>query len=127
MNRTPRPWIIIACLLTIFALGGVTGAFVQSTVSHSMVLARATSGEWAAQELETYRQRLALTDAQVAALRPTFAATNEKLKHLHAETRERITELLKKNTGEVRTQLSPEQQSRLDALIEERKARLNQK
>ncbi len=127
MNRTPRPWMIIASLLALFALGGATGAFVQSTITHSMVLARATSGEWATQELEIYRQRLALTDAQVETLRPAFAATNEKLKQLHTETRQRIGEMLKENSSVVRAQLSPDQQRRLDALIQERKARLSPK
>lgn len=118
--KQPRPWIVILCLAGLFALGASTGAVVHSTYTRAAVLPRATSGAWAEQELEEYRQRLDLTAEQVAAFRPLFTETSEKLKTLHTETRGRIIALLRENNAQLAPQLTSDQSERLRAMLRAR-------
>lgn len=117
-----RHWKIMLSLAALFALGMATGSVLTSRLRPEPAVALQPPDEkWRALTLADYEQRLSLTPDQVQRLKPVFAVTGDKLRTLRANITERVSELIREMNQQLMPALDAEQQSKLKALLEERR------
>jgi len=122
--KTSSNWKIILGLAAIFALGAASGSLVTARLhpaAASVKTAPPPEEKWRSLALTDYEQRLGLTPEQVEKLKPIFGLTSRKLATLRSNTAERIAQLIHEMNGEVMTELTPEQQTKLKQMLEERR------
>ena len=115
-------WLAV---VAVFALGGVTGALLDSAYRLRAGAARTESrGRRDHEEVfERMRRDLQLNDSQSAEVRKILEQTRGDYRALRAEARPRFDSIRQSARTRIRALLTPEQQQRFDAKVAERDAR----
>ena len=115
-------WLAIAA---VFALGGVTGALLDSAYRLRAGAAREESrGRRGHEEVfERMRSDLELTDQQAAEVRRILDETRNDYRALRSEARPRFDAIRQSARARIRALLNPDQQRRFDARAAEKDTR----
>ena len=118
-NARLKIWLV---LLSVFALGCVTGALIDSAYRlHRHLEMHGSRGD---RELfEDLRRDLNLNDQQAAQVRAILEETQNQFRQLRVEVRPRYDALRQQASEKIRAVLTPEQQKRFDQIVAERDAR----
>ncbi|MGB9179140.1 MAG: hypothetical protein WCB68_07815 [Pyrinomonadaceae bacterium] len=114
---------ILLAVLTVFALGCVTGAALDSAYR---LQARGGHGERGREKdnfIEAMRRDLNLTNEQATQIRAIVDETRNEYRQLRGEVRPRYDALREKGRTRIRALLTPEQQQKFDAMAAARDAR----
>jgi Spy/CpxP family protein refolding chaperone len=117
-------WLVV---LGVFALGGVTGAALDS-----IYRLKASGGRGEVQKydkertLEKMKSDLNLTDPQAAQISTILDQTRSDYRALRNEVRPRYDAIRQQARTKIRALLNPEQQPKFDAKVAERDARRNE-
>jgi len=103
--NTARNWKIIVSLTGLFLLGAASGAFLTLKITRQT----AVEEKWTHRTLRDYEQRLQLTPAQVAKLRPLFQQTSTELRQLRATTVTNLHAAIRRMNEQMAKELTPEQ------------------
>ncbi|MGH9903367.1 MAG: Spy/CpxP family protein refolding chaperone [Pyrinomonadaceae bacterium] len=127
-NRRLKIWL---ALVGVFALGGVTGAAIDSAYRLGASAGRqegrgARRGDRKAL-FEALRSDLDLNDEQAAQVRAILEESRNDFRQLRTEVRPRHDALRQKARARIRAVLTPEQQKRFDEKAAERDARRRDK
>jgi Spy/CpxP family protein refolding chaperone len=111
-------WLAV---VAVFALGGVTGALLDSAYRLRAGAARTEGRERRGHEevFERMRQDLQLTDQQAAEVRRILEQTRGDYRALRSEARPRFDTIRQSARTRIRALLTPEQQQRFDAKVAE--------
>ena len=127
-SRTKTRLLIWLVVLGVFALGCVTGAFLDSAYrlqasSGSSGERRGAGGHRDKEDIfETMRRQLDLSEQQTIEIGAILDQTRNEYRALRAEVRPRYDVLRQNARARMRTLLSTDQQRRFDALVAERDA-----
>ena len=115
-------WLAV---VAVFALGGVTGALLDSAYRLRAGAARTEGRSRRGHEevFERMRRDLQLTDQQAAEVRRILEQTRGDYRALRAEARPRFDSIRQSARTRIRALLTPEQQQRFDAKVAEVDAR----
>jgi Spy/CpxP family protein refolding chaperone len=118
-------WLV---LLGVFALGCLTGGFLDSAYrlkagADERRGERGNRGGRDEKRFEHLRRDLNLTEQQAAEIRAILEETRNGFRALRAEARPRYDALRQNSRARIRALLTPEQQQRFDAKNAERDAR----
>ncbi|HEX8723644.1 MAG TPA: hypothetical protein VF736_23715 [Pyrinomonadaceae bacterium] len=119
-------WLAVAA---VFALGGVTGALLDSAYRLRVDAARsgARGGKRDPEQMfERMRRDLGLDERQAAEARRILEETRTEYKALRGEARPRFDAIRQSARARIRALLTPEQQQRFDARVAEKDARRNE-
>lgn len=129
--KSPRPIVVIICLATLYGFGLASGwllfarrmAVVPAAASVAPTPAPVTTEEkWAKTTLAEYRERLALTPAQIETVKPLLVATSAELRDARAEATIRILGVVKRLNEKISHELTVEQRRKLVELVKEKQA-----
>jgi hypothetical protein len=120
-------WLAVAA---VFALGGATGALLDSAyrlrVDAAHGGARGGGGRRDPEQVfEKMRRDLGLDERQAAEARRILEETRNEYKALRSEARPRFDAIRQSARARIRALLTPEQQQRFDARVAEKDARRN--
>jgi Spy/CpxP family protein refolding chaperone len=115
-------WLVV---LGVFALGGVTGAALDSIYRLKASGGRADLPK-VERTLERMKSDLSLTDQQAEQIRSILDQTRNDYRALRSEVRPRYDALRQQARTKIRALLNPEQQQKFDAKVAERDARRNE-
>lgn len=111
---------IWAVLILVFALGGITGAVLESTYRLHLGMGRfGMRGGRGEPPFERLRRDLNLNDQQAAQVRAILDETRNEFHQLHSEARPRYDELRRQANERIRAVLTPEQRQRFDERVAE--------
>jgi Spy/CpxP family protein refolding chaperone len=117
-------WLV---LVGVFVLGSVTGAALTGLYRSRAGNDRPESRERAMRErFEKMRQELSLTDQQTTQIRTILDETRNEYRALRNELRPRFEEPRQKARARIRALLTPEQQTKFDAMTARHDAEHNQ-
>lgn len=122
-NARLKIWLV---LLSVFALGCVTGALLDSAYRLHRQQMHGFRGE-REPIFEDLRRDLNLNDQQAAQVRAILEETQNEFRQLRAEVRPRYDALRQQAREKIRAVLTPEQQKRFDAKVAEQDARWRDK
>lgn len=114
----------------IFASGAVLGAFGQRlyTVSRDVAKppARPNPEVLRKKLVDTFRDRLHLTDDQVAQLNAIMDETRARVEEIRHQNRPAFQKVHEEQDAKIRNMLKPEQQAEFDKIMKEREERRKQ-
>jgi Spy/CpxP family protein refolding chaperone len=122
-------WLVV---LSIFILGGVTGAALDSIYRLKANGGRGAGGADArgprdtGKTLEKMKSDLSLTDQQAEQIRSILDQTRNDYRALRNEVRPRYDALRQQARAKIRALLNPDQQQKFDAKVAEHDARRNE-
>lgn len=111
--------IIVVSLAAVFAIGAGAGFFAGKTYYGSEKCAAKARRKHRPPTVETMARDLSLTQAQQDAIRGYLKESEEKFKILDSEFHKRIKEIRLLLKNDIDAVLTPEQKSRLEAVLRE--------
>ena len=122
-------WLVLA---GVFVIGCVTGAALDGAYRTRAGGGWGRGGERGAGKkhekmFEETRRELNLNDEQSARVRVILDETREEFRALHAEMRPRFDAVRQRARARMRETLTPEQQTRFDAMMARRDQKMNEK
>jgi Spy/CpxP family protein refolding chaperone len=120
-----KVWLLI---LTVFALGGVTGASLDRLYLIKMKPERISNQGprgWRQQLLENMTRDLNLSDDQVTKIRAVFDENRKQFNRQRFSECPSIKEMREKSDARIRSILTPQQQERFDQIKAQREAEQN--
>jgi Spy/CpxP family protein refolding chaperone len=125
-NTRLKLWLAVAA---VFALGCVTGAFLDSAYRLRAGAARSESRSGGKRNpehmFEKMRRELDLDERQSAEVRKILDETRNEYRTLRTEARPRFDAIRQSARTRIRALLTPDQQKRFDAKVAEKDARRN--
>ena len=118
---------LVAGFVLVFVAGGVTGGFIYSARTSHHFLGPPYSGRLADRMTERLRSELKLTSDQLAKLSPIIDETASKLEAIRTETAGRVRQTITEAHQKIFPNLTPEQQSRLNAMDEKHRRHAHQR
>ena len=119
-------WLVV---LGVFALGGVTGAALDSIYRLKASGGRSSEVRGPRDKertLERMKSDLSLTDSQSEQIRTILDQTRSEYRALRGEVRPRYDAIKQQARTKIRALLTPEQQQKFDAKVAEHDARRNE-
>lgn len=117
-------WLVLA---GVFAIGCVTGAALDGAYRTRAGGGRGERGKKHEKMFEETRRELNLDEAQAARVRVILDETREEFRGLHAEMRPRFDAARQRARARMRETLTPEQQTRFDAMMRRRDEKMNER
>lgn len=111
---------LLLAVLTVFALGCITGAALDSAYR---LQARNSRSDHQEDFFESMRSKLNLNNEQATQIRSIVDETRTEYRQLRGEVRPRYDSIREKGRTRIRALLTPEQQQKFDAMLAERDAR----
>lgn len=108
-------------LLTVFLIGGISGAFIGHGLGLSMAFKPPKGGDISNHLLDRFQSGLNLSTEQVAAVKPLLADLSTQFMQIHEKTGEQIGAAMTRFNGELQKLLTPEQKEKFEAMERERK------
>lgn len=116
-------WLVLA---GVFVIGCVTGAALDGVYRTRAGGNRGNRGDRKHEKMfEETRRELNLNDEQAARARVILDETREEFRALHTEMRPRFDAVRQRARARMRETLTPEQQTRFDAMMARRDQKLN--
>jgi Spy/CpxP family protein refolding chaperone len=111
-------WKLAFAFLLVFVAGAMTGFFGTFHLRHHF-LGPPHSGDVNERMREHLRRALDLTPEQSAKITPIVDATTAKLEAIRIESAQRVRVVMEESEKQIAPELSPEQQTKLQALKKE--------
>jgi len=113
---------VVAYLSIIFVAGGATGAVITLRNARASEAKQASMEKVCLRVQDRLKAKLGLTDQQMKELQPTFDQTARELATVHQRAVCDTDRIIRKAHQEISKYLNPEQQMKLQAVDQERRA-----
>lgn len=115
--NTSLKWKLVVGFLLAFVAGGATGGFLAASHARHLRADFANPHRWLAERMRSRMQaELDLTPEQIEKTAPIFDHGASELEKIHAETRERVQQIMAESGRALAPLLTDAQRAKLDAL-----------
>lgn len=124
---TPKlKWLMALGLVLVFLAGAATGLFAGARHARQVFIGH--HGEMMGERMRQHlKRRLELTPEQVQLADPIMAQTAQQLQAIHAETRQRVAEVMEQSRRDLSIHLTPAQQEKLEEMRQRHLRRLERR
>jgi Spy/CpxP family protein refolding chaperone len=119
-----KPWQVCLVLIAIFAAGGISGGLVAYRVARRNAARLPTPEAWMARRFDQMARELSLTPAQQARIEPMLKRDIDELFKLRRQWFRTSREILERKEAEIAAELTPEQRTKYEQFLKERRERI---
>lgn len=120
-------WKILVALVAIFGAGAYSGHIVTVNAVKREVAKRADVDEYTHRTIEKLRDELGLTPEQVMKIEEPVQKAGRQLKQEYSDTLTRIVEILDEASQEIRPELTQDQETEYDVMLNEARTRIQRR